>query len=165
MDLIEAGKIVKTCGLKGRMKVLSYLESDDILNSLEEIFVRKGMQVETLKLKDIRISGKCFFLDVEGISDLEQAKALVGCEVLIPGDKLKALPDDEYYWRDLIGFEVVAEDGYFIGKIETIFPTGSNDVFVCTGGDREILLPAIADVVQNIDMEQKRMVVRLLEGL
>ena len=165
MDLIEAGRVVKTSGLKGRMKVLSYLESDDILHSLEEIFIRKGTQVEALKVKGLRISGTCFFLDIEGISDLEQAKALVGCEVLIPGDKLKALPDDEYYWKDLIGFEVVAEDGHFIGKIETIFPTGSNDVFVCTGGDREILIPAIADVVQNIDMEQKTMVVRLLEGL
>lgn len=165
MDLIEAGRIVKPSGLKGRMKVLSYLESDDILQSLEEIYIKRGLHVETLKLKGIRISGKCFFMDIEGISDLEKAKALVGCEVLIPGDKLQVLPDDEYYWRDLIGFDVVTEDGHFIGKIETIFPTGSNDVFVCTGGEREILLPAITDVVQKIDMEQRKMIVRLLEGL
>lgn len=165
MDILEAGRIVKTCGLKGRMKVLSYLESNDILQSLDEVSIRRELDVKTFKLKDIRISKKCFFLDIEGVSDLESAKTFVGCEVLIPADQLTELPEDEYYWRDIIGLEVVTEDGLFIGKIESIFATGSNDVYVCTGGEREILLPAIADVVRKIDMEQRRMVVRLLEGL
>lgn len=165
MDILEAGRIVKTCGLKGRMKVLSYLESNEILQSIGEVLIKRGMQVETYKLKDIRVSGKCFFLDVEGVSDLESAKAFVGCEILIPADRLKELPEDEYYWRDIIGLEVVTEDGRFIGNIETIFTTGSNDVYVCTGGEREILIPAIAEVVREIDLAKKVMVVRLLEGL
>jgi 16S rRNA processing protein RimM len=165
MDILEAGRIVKTCGLKGRMKVLSYLESNGILQSLDEVSIKRGPDVKTFKLRDIRISGKFFFLDVEGISDLESAKTFVGCEVLVPADKLAELPEDEYYWRDIIGLEVVTENGDFIGKIESIFATGSNDVYVCKGGEREILLPAIADVVRKIDMERRRMVVRLLEGL
>lgn len=165
MDILEAGRIVKTCGLKGRMKVLSYLESNEILQSVGEVLIKRGMQVETYKLKDIRVSGKCFFLDVEGVSDLESAKAFVGCEILIPADRLKELPEDEYYWRDIIGLEVVTEDGRFIGNIETIFTAGGNDVYVCTGGEREILIPAIAEVVREIDLAKKIMVVRLLEGL
>ncbi len=165
MDILEAGRIVKTCGLKGRMKVLSYLESNDILQSLDEVSIRRGLDVRTFKLKDIRISEKCFFLDIEGVSDLESAKTFVGCEVLIPADQLAELPEDEYYWRDIIGLEVFTEDDHFIGKIESIFATGSNDVYVCTGGEREVLLPALADVVRKIDLVQGRMVVRLLEGL
>jgi 16S rRNA processing protein RimM len=164
-DILEAGRIVKACGLNGRMKVLSYLESNDILQSLEEIAIRRDGQVETFKIKSIGITRNCFFLNLDGIADVEGARALVGSEVLIPDHVLEELPEGEYYWRDLIGLDVITEDGCFIGKIETVFPTGSNDVYVCAGGEREILLPGIADVVREIDMGKGKMVVRLLEGL
>jgi 16S rRNA processing protein RimM len=165
MNLLEAGRIIKPYGFKGCMKVFSYLEANDVLQSLDEVFIGKGTQVESYRLKGIQIRGKFFFLEIEGIKDLEGVKSLVGCDVMIPADKLKDLAENEYYWRDIIGLDVMTEDGHFLGKIETIFPTGGNDVYVCTGGEREILLPAIADVIQNIDLEQRRVVVRLLEGL
>ncbi|MCX5853878.1 MAG: ribosome maturation factor RimM [Deltaproteobacteria bacterium] len=165
MNLLEAGRIIKPYGFKGCMKVFSYLESNDVLQSLDEVFIGKGTQVESFRLKGILIRGKFFFLEIEGIKDLEGVKSLVGCDVMIPADKLKDLAENEYYWRDIIGLDVMTEDGHFLGKIETIFPTRGNDVYVCTGGEREILLPAIADVIQNIDLEQRRVVVRLLEGL
>ena len=165
MDLLEAGRIVKSCGLKGQMKVLSYLESNNILQSIGEVFIRQEMRVTPFRIEGIRIRRDFFILDVEGINCLEDAKALVGCEVMIPADCLQKLPEGEYYWRDIIGLDVLTEEGQFMGRVETIFPTGSNDVYVCTGGEREILLPAISDVVRQIDMEQRRMVVRLLDGL
>jgi 16S rRNA processing protein RimM len=166
MTFFEIGKIVKTCGLRGRLKAVSYLDSDDILHTLEEIFITKDQgETQSLRLRDIRTRGKTFFLDIEGIEDGETAGALVGFRVLIPSEKLKKLPEDEYYWRDIIGLTVVTEDGHVLGKIESVFPTGSNDVYVCTGGEREILLPGIADVIREIDTARGRMVVRLLEGL
>jgi 16S rRNA processing protein RimM len=165
MDFLEAGRIVKPCGLKGRIKVLSYLESHDILQSLEEVSIKRGEHLEPVRLKGFRSGGKFLYLDIEGIDDSETVKALVGCEIMIPAEKLRELAEDEYYWRDIVGMEVVTEDGHFLGRVETILPTGSNDVYVCTGGEREILLPAIADVVRHIDLAQRRMVVRLLEGL
>ena len=67
--------------------------------------------------------------------------------------------------RDLIGLRVVTDAGEALGTVESIFPTGSNDVYVCRGGSREILLPAIGDVIREIDLEKGVMVVRLLEGL
>jgi 16S rRNA processing protein RimM len=75
------------------------------------------------------------------------------------------LPEGEYYWRDIIGLDVYDEDDKYIGKIESVFPTGSNDVYVCKGEEREILLPAIADVIRKIDVNHRVMIVRLLEGL
>jgi 16S rRNA processing protein RimM len=65
----------------------------------------------------------------------------------------------------MIGLKVVTEDGRILGVIDAIFPTGSNDVYVCSGGDREILLPGTADVIRKIDIGRGMMVVRLLEGL
>ena len=66
------------------------------------------------------------------------AQTLVGYKVLIPGDMLQELPPGEYYWRDIIGLDVYEEKGKYLGRIESIFPTGSNDVYVCKG-EREIL--------------------------
>lgn len=166
MNLFEIGKIVKTHGLGGRVKVISYLESDTILKSLEEVYVGLGKSETNLKkVKNIKINKKHFFLELEGVEDVDAANALVGHYVLISSDELEELLEGEYYWRDIVGLEVVTEGGEILGRIEEILPTGSNDVYVCTGGEREILLPAIADVVRKIDIKNGRMVVRLLEGL
>lgn len=166
MDFFEIGKIVKPHGLGGCMKVILYLESNTILESLKEVYVGLEKQ-ETIprKIKNIKINKKHFLLELEGVENVVAASELVGCEVLLPSEKLEKLSGDEYYWRDIIGLEVFTEDGEIIGRIESILPTGSNDVYVCTSKEKEILLPAIADVVRKIDIKNGRMVVRLLEGL
>jgi 16S rRNA processing protein RimM len=165
-QFFEIGKIVKSCGLKGRMKAVSYLESNDKLQDLNELYISYGNDRKgPFRLKGIRSRGKSFFLEIEGVENLQSAKALIGCQVLIPADKLEKLPEGEYYWRDMIGLKVVTEDGRILGVIDAIFPTGSNDVYVCSGGDREILLPGTADVIRKIDIGRGMMVVRLLEGL
>jgi 16S rRNA processing protein RimM len=165
-EFFEIGKIVKPCGLKGRMKAVSYLETDGAIQSFDEVYVRQGRdETGPFKLKAITVRGKSFFLEIEGVEDCESANALAGCEVLIPVNKLKKLAEGEYYWRDIIGLKVVTEEGQVLGVIETIFATGSNDVYVCRTDEREILLPGIADVIRKIDIDQGMMVVRLLEGL
>jgi 16S rRNA processing protein RimM len=165
-QFFEIGKIVKSCGLRGRMKAVSYLESNDKLQNLDELYIGQGEDEKgPFKLKGFRSRGKSFFLEIEGVGNLQSANAFVGCRVLIPADKLEELPEGEYYWRDMIGLKVVTEEGRFLGVIEAIFPTGSNDVYVCSGGEREVLLPGIADVIRKIDIDRGMMVVRLLEGL
>jgi 16S rRNA processing protein RimM len=77
---------------------------------------------------------------------------------------LEDLTEGEYYWRDIIGLDVYTQDGKRLGRIESVFPTGSNDVYVCKG-EREMLIPAIADVIQGIDLDKNIMTVKLLEGL
>ncbi len=166
LDFLEIGKIVKSHGLNGSVKVLSFLQSTDLLESLNEIFISQEKNTPALfRLKSLKIKGKCYYMDLEGISGIDQTEDLIGCAVLIPADKLAPLPEGEYYWQELIGLEVITEEGLPVGKVESIFPTGSNDVYVCSGGGREILLPAIEDVVRQIDLKKGTMVVRLPEGL
>jgi 16S rRNA processing protein RimM len=165
-QFFEIGRIVKSCGLKGLMKAVSYLESNEKLRNLDELYMGYGNDRKgPFKAKGVRSRGKSFFLEIEGVGNIESANAFIGCSVLIPADRLEELPKGEYYWRDMIGLKVVTEDGRFIGVIESIFPTGSNDVYVCSGGEREVLLPGIADVIQEIDIDRGVMVVKLLEGL
>ncbi len=166
MELFAIGKIVKTSGLRGRLKAVSYMESHDTLRSLEEVYVRRGNDTRgPFTLKHILVREKYFLVDMEGVEDIGKARAFVGCHILISTYKLKKLPEDEYYWRDITGLKVITENGHVLGSITSVFPTGSNDVYVCSGGEREILLPGIAEVIRTIDIERGIMIVRLLDGL
>jgi len=162
-DLLEIGKIVKPSGLKGRLKVLSYGEPARELEALANIFVGKDIErASPFNVRYLRVKRGSFSLELEGIEDLETAGELVGQSLFIPPE---SLPDGEYYWRDIIGLDIVTEEGQRLGKITTILPTGSNDVYICNGGEREILIPAFDDVVRKIDIGKGLMVVRLPEGL
>jgi len=166
MDLLEIGKIVKPVGFKGRMKVVSYMESPHVLESLQSVLVqRRDRDPDVYRIRGIKVAKKSFFLELDGIENSDSAESLVGCHVLISSDKLETLPEGEYYWRDIIGLEVLTEDGKMLGKIERIIATGSNDVYVCTGGEREILIPAFEDIIKEIDLSKGIMIVELLEGL
>jgi 16S rRNA processing protein RimM len=166
MELLEIGMIVRSHGLAGRLKVLSYLESQEVLDNLPEVFVgRREPDAVPFPLDAVQPGRECFIVKLGGIEDREAAASLVGSHVWMPFEKMKKLPDGEYYWRDIIGLQVVTEEGQVLGRIESVFPTGSNDVYVCKEGEREILLPAIGDVVRNVDMDRRIIVVRLLKGL
>lgn len=110
-------------------------------------------------------SGRFIFAQFEGISDIDAAQKLVGRKVFLPRDLLEALPDGEYYWQDLIGLWVTDEAGKALGRIESIFPTGSNDVFVCRNENDEVLIPAIDGVVLHVDLNEGTMTVKMPEGL
>jgi 16S rRNA processing protein RimM len=165
MDLFVVGAVVKTRGLHGCMKVLAQIETRNIHAGLDVVYLEdiRGERNHHV-LRKLEISGKFLFLELEDICNVDAARALVGCKVLIPADMLEALPEGEYYRRDIIGLAVYDENGKYLGKIESIFPTGSNDVYVCKG-EKEILLPAIADVIVKIDLDKSVMTVKLLEGM
>ena len=148
------------------MKVVSFVDTQDISAELEFVYIQDNSEQKKLyNLRKIDISGKFLFIELTTIDDVDLAKTFVGCKVVIPRNFLKELPEGEYYWRDIIGLNVYSEEGKLLGQIESVFPTGSNDVYVCKGGEREILLPAIAEVIKLIDVDQKVMKVKLMEGL
>lgn len=132
-DFLEIGRIVKIHGLKGAVKVLSYLESDEVLLKLKNVYIRFKDNPEPFRVKKTKIQNKNFLLELEGVEGPEAAAGLVGREISMPSDQLEPLPEGEYYWRDLIGLEVSTEEGEHLGKISSIFSTGSNDVYVCSG--------------------------------
>jgi 16S rRNA processing protein RimM len=166
MELLEIGRIIRPQGLAGRLKVLSYLESQDVLDGLNELFIGRSAEVATaFPLHAVQKGREFFILKLGGIEDKDTASRRVGSSVWMPSEAMEKLPDDEYYWREIIGLEVVTEEGRTLGRIESVFPTGSNDVYVCRGMGKEILLPAIGDVILKIDKDRRIMVVRLLKGL
>lgn len=106
-----------------------------------------------------------FILELDGVTDRNTAEALVGCEVSVMRDELPELSDDEFYHSELLGMEVVTDDGKHLGLITEIMPTGSNDVFVVKGSYGEVLIPSIEASEIKIDRAARSVIVHLLEGL
>jgi 16S rRNA processing protein RimM len=156
MELLEIGRIIRPQGLAGRLKVLSYLDSQDVLDGLRELFIGRNAQEATVyPLHAVQKGREFFILTLGGIENKEAASKSVGSSVWMSADVMKKI----------IGLTVVTEEGRTLGRIESVFPTGSNDVYVCRGSEKEILLPAIGDVILKIDREHRIMVVRLMKGL
>ena len=104
-------------------------------------------------------------LSLKGVTDRSLAEALNGSELFIQKSDLPELEEGTFYWFDLIGIKVYTTDERYLGRIESIIPTGSNDVYTVKNGKKEVLIPALESVVVEIDLENKRMRVDLPEGL
>ncbi len=166
MDLFVVGEVVKTRGLRGCVKVISHLETGNILQNIQFLFLGNTSGQKTrYEINRLTRAGRHFFLELEGVSDIETAQKLVGDMVLLPREHLAPLDEGEYYWQDIIGLDVYTLQGRNLGRVMAIFPTGANDVYVCRGEGNEVLIPAIADVIEKIDLSLRKITVRLPEGL
>jgi len=165
-DLLEIGEIVRPHGLKGQIKAKSYLVSKGSTQRLDEVFIRRSEEPAVrFRIRTLQAERKTLLLALEGVEDVDAAKRLVGCRILISPDKLIKLEEDEYYWHELLGLEVATEGGQGLGRIAAIIPGENHDVYVCADRGRELLLPAIGEVIRKVDIAAGVMVVRLLEGL
>ena len=165
-DHVLIGKIVGSHGLKGTNKIRTFAESLSLFKPGRSILIRKGSgQKINLEINWVKPQGRTTLLSFKGINDRSQAEALIGSELYIRKQDLPALEDDTYYWFDLIGIEVYTTEKKYLGRIESIIETGSNDVYVVKDGKNEVLIPALESVVMDIELEQKRMQVNLPQGL
>jgi 16S rRNA processing protein RimM len=167
---LVVGKIVGSHGVNGNLKVRSYAESEAVFKPGKSILVIQSGHIEKKYLiLWAKAHGKTTLLSLKGIEDRDAADSLVGAGVFIERTGLPALEEGSYYWIDIIGLSVFSTDDQYIGRIESIMPTGGNDVYVVknqnTSDHHEILIPAIASVVLNIDFKNKIMRVDLPEGL
>ena len=160
------GKIVGVHGIKGTNKLKSYAESLSVFYPGQSILICDSRSRESrVELNWVKSHTKTPLISIKGVTDRDRAEALIGAELFIPETELPELDKDTYYWFELIGIEVYTTRGDYLGRITSIFPTGSNDVYVVKDKNKEVLIPALESVVLDIDLELKRMRVDLPEGL
>jgi 16S rRNA processing protein RimM len=169
-DLIQIGKIIGAHGIRGAVKVHSFSDSGKCYSQLDDLVIvsadgrRLDRRVEWSKPHKNGMR-----LGIQDIASRNQAEALVGCGIFIARTSLPPLDEDTNYWVDLIGMAVYDTDDQHIGRIVDIIHTGANDVYIVKTHQGhaadEILLPAIASVVLEVDVPGKRMRVDIPEGL
>jgi 16S rRNA processing protein RimM len=166
MKLIEIGRIVRSQGLKGQIRVVSHLQFPDALESCAGLSVGTGEEDAVYyPLRGVQQAKNALVLKLDGIDDRNAADALRGRSVWMAAESMAPLDEDEYYWSDIIGLSVITENDEPLGRVESVFPTGSNDVYVCRDEGREVLLPAIGQVIKKIDLKNGVMVVSRCPGL
>ena len=165
-DHVLVGEIVGVHGIKGTNKIRSYAESLSLFNPGDSILVREsGGREKNRKIKWVKPHTGTALISFSGINERSQAEALVGAELLVPKKELTELAEDSHFWFDLIGMAVYTTEDKYLGRIESIIETGSNDVYEVCDGKKEVLIPAIESVVLDVDVKAKRMLVELPEGL
>ncbi len=160
------GRIVGAHGTGGVCKIVSYAESLAVFVPGSHLFVETDdTHGQTCEVLWVKPHSKGALMALSGVGDRDTAAKLGGAALYIDKRRLPTLDEENYYWFELIGMEVYTQDGVFLGRLESILPTGSNDVYVVREADRETLVPALASVVRRIDTAQRRMEVVLPEGL
>ena len=165
-EYLEIGQIVNTNGLKGLLKVKPFTDDITRFEDLESIYIQKEKDLIEFKIQDVKYAKNMVLLKLEGIDDIEEAEKYKNLYLKINREDAVELEDNSYFIVDIIGCEVFTDDNTFLGKVVDVFPTGSNDVYtVKTEEGKEVLLPAIEDVIKDVDIKNKKIIVHLLEGL
>ena len=166
MDLLEVGKIVNTHGLRGEVKVVPSTDYPEVFEDIDFVYVKKKSEYERLDVKGIKYQKNNLIVRFSQITDINMAEKYKNQVIYAEREILGELPEGVYYIADLIGLDIVTEDGEKIGTVSDVFNTGSNDIYeVKREGKKNLLLPVIDDVVLNIDVDGGKITVRMMDGL
>lgn len=164
-DLIAVGEIIKCHGIRGEVKVMPLTDDPARFGKLGRVFLKNSLGIQELHLEGYRLLAPFVLVKFEGVDDLSAAEALGrGLICILRRERMK-LPEGRYYHDQLEGLRVYTLSGQLLGEIERILETGANDVYVVAGGGREILIPALKQVVRKIDLAEGKIIVTLPEGL
>jgi 16S rRNA processing protein RimM len=157
------GRVLKPWSYRGELKIEILTEFPERFASLQTVYL--GDDAKSFSVERARRHGKFALLKLKGVDSDKDAEALRDQLVQVAREDAVELPAGQVYLYQIIGLRVVTTDGQTLGAVADVLDTGANDVYVVSDGAREILLPAIPDVVREINLERGEMIVRLLNGL
>lgn len=155
-ETLIVGKIGAPYGVKGWVKINSYTEQlTSIFDYLPWFLGEDGQKCE---VDQWRMHNKGIVAKLVGVDSRDDAERIKNLDIAIKAEMLPQLADDEFYWRDLVGMQVVTEAGYDLGVVKELFETGANDVLLVKAnandafGQKERMLPYVPDqVIKHID--------------
>ena len=163
---LEIGQIVNTFGIKGMVKVKPFTDNIERFSNLEKIYIKNKSGQTEYKIQEVKYHKNMVLIKLEGINTPEQADLLRNAYLEVDREHAVPLEEGTYYIVDLIGLEVYTEEGKLLGKVDDIYNTGANDIYVIKDElGKQVLLPGIKDVIKNVDLEGGKITVHLIPGL
>jgi 16S rRNA processing protein RimM len=167
--MLNIGKIVNTHGIKGEVKVWPQTDFPEVRfkagNKLLMFPPETGEPI-TIEIDTSREQKNMYVLRLKGFDNINQVEKFKGWELKVSESERVPLPEGEYYFRDILGCSVVTEEGEQLGTITDILSPGANDIWVVKmPKGKELLLPVIDDVVLDVDIAARKIIVHLMEGL
>jgi 16S rRNA processing protein RimM len=164
--LIAIGELVGAHGVRGEARVRPFNRDSSVLSDVSEVFLLCGESAARhRRLERARPHGAVWLVALEGVSTPEEVRSLVRARVAIRECELPRLEAGQFYCYQLIGLEVVDEAGAAVGTVSDVLPTAANDILVVAAGEGERLIPMIDRVVAAVDLENRRIIIRPVEGL
>jgi 16S rRNA processing protein RimM len=163
---IPVADILGAHGLRGLLRVRPCQPDSPVLVPGARVFVERGGSWGTTELATVAPHGHGHLLvSIDGIADRTAAEGMARARLLVRAADLPALEDGEFYWHEVVGYTVETLAGARVGTVADTMSTGLNDVWIVRDGEREYLIPVIADVVREFDRAGRRIVIEPLPGL
>lgn len=164
--MLEAGKIVNTHGLRGEVKVVPWTDYPEDFEDIEYVYVKRKTGDEKLHISSVKYQKNNLIVKFSEIKDIDEAQTYKNQILYVEREMLGELPEGVYYIADLIGLSVMDEEGVKIGVIEDVINTGANDIYdVKREGKKNLLIPVIDEIVKEVDIENKTVRIKMMEGL
>lgn len=166
-EFLEIGQIVNTFGIKGMVKVNPFTDDIKRFDRLKKVYVETRGTKKQYEIEEVKYHKDMVLIKFKGIDKVEDAELLRNSYLKVARKDEPKLDEGTYYIADLIGLDVYSDDGVLLGKLDDIFNNGGKcDIYQVKKQDgKQILLPAISDVIKEINLEQEKIVVHLLKGL
>ena len=156
---INVGEISGVFGIKGWVKIFSFTAPRENILGYSPWLLKKGSEIKQVDVLAGQLQGKSLVAQLDGVTDRDQAAALIGWSIFISQSQLPKAAAGEYYWSDLIGLKVETVEGIQLGVVESLLETGANDVVVIQG-ERERAIPFLqGQTVISIDLDAGKMIV------
>ncbi|RKQ37462.1 ribosome maturation factor RimM [Oceanobacillus halophilus] len=166
-ELFNIGKVINTHGIRGEVKVLRISDFEDRFQPGKKVCLVKdnGENIQ-LVIEGHRVHKGYDLLQFEGYNNINDVEDFKGHNLKISKDQLTELEENEFYYYEIIGCEVFTIDKQNIGEVKEILSPGANDVWVVKQKKgRDILIPYIKDVVKEVDIDNKKIIIEPMEGL
>lgn len=165
-DLLQVGAITSTHGVRGEVKVFPTTDDAKRFSKLKEVELETKEGTTTLHIKGVKYFKQFVILKFAEYDSLNDVESIKGRKLFVTRKNAVKLQKDEYFIADLIGLAVIDEEKQIEGTLTDVLQTGANDVYDITLSDgRNLLLPAIADCILKVDLENKVIKIHILEGL
>jgi 16S rRNA processing protein RimM len=165
-EYLRVGVITSTHGLKGEVKVFPTTDDPARFKKLKQALLKNGSVMKEMRITGVKFFKNQVILKFADHDTIESVMGYKGKELYVTRANAVKLAKDEYFIVDLIGLDVVLEDGSSLGTLTDVLETGANDVYVVQmENQKEVLIPAIGQCILDVDIEGHRMVVRLMEGM
>ncbi|CDE53570.1 MAG: ribosome maturation factor RimM [Candidatus Gastranaerophilaceae bacterium] len=165
-DLLRVGVIANTHGIRGEVKVFPTTDEKERFKDLKKVILDMGKEQKVLEIQSVRFFKNLVILKFKGIDNINDIEMYKGKDLLVTREDAVPLEEGEYFIADLLDLDVYSDEDEKIGVLYDVMQTGANDVYVVkTEEGKEILLPAIDECILDIDLEESRMTVHIMEGL
>jgi 16S rRNA processing protein RimM len=163
--IVALGEIVTTHGIAGWLKLNPYNFESPLLSTLSDVILVKDKTRTAVQVESARPHRRQILLKLCGIDDIESARQWVGSALSVPEEALATLAPGQYYHYQVIGLEVFDTNGARIGTLKEIWSTPASELYVVAGVDKEHLIPAVKEIIAEVDLAAGRMIVDPPAGL